>query len=65
MAVLVVSIWLLLDRDVAQHMIELDARLQEFYVTVYILLAVGVVMSLLGFMGCCGALRKSKCLLIA
>ncbi|KRY49028.1 Uncharacterized protein T03_1936, partial [Trichinella britovi] len=65
MAVLVVSIWLLLDRDVAQHMIELDARLQEFYVTVYILLAVGIVMSLLGFMGCCGALRKSKCLLIA
>ncbi|KRZ91911.1 Uncharacterized protein T08_15319, partial [Trichinella sp. T8] len=64
-AVLVVSIWLLLDRDVAQHMIELDARLQEFYVTVYILLAVGIVMSLLGFMGCCGALRKSKCLLIA
>ncbi|KRX21904.1 Uncharacterized protein T07_15123 [Trichinella nelsoni] len=65
MAVLVVSIWLLLDRDVAQHMIELDARLQEFYVTIYILLAVGVVMSLFGFMGCCGALRKSKCLLIA
>ncbi|KRX92610.1 Uncharacterized protein T4E_4044 [Trichinella pseudospiralis] len=65
MAVLIVSIWLLLDRDVAQHMIELDARLQEFYVTIYILLAVGVVMSLLGFMGCCGALRKSKCLLIA
>ncbi|CDW54882.1 tetraspanin family protein [Trichuris trichiura] len=53
------------DRGVAQRMMELDERLHEFYVAVYLLLAVGIVMSLLGFMGCCGALRQSKCLLVS
>uniref|UniRef100_A0A5S6QU62 Tetraspanin n=1 Tax=Trichuris muris TaxID=70415 RepID=A0A5S6QU62_TRIMR len=64
-AVLGVCIWLLFDRGVAQRMMELDERLHEFYVAVYLLLAVGIVMSLLGFMGCCGALRQSKCLLVS
>ncbi|VDO84409.1 unnamed protein product, partial [Soboliphyme baturini] len=46
-------------------MIKLDSHLHEFYVAVYILVGVGALMSLLGFMGFCGAWRNSKCLLIS
>lgn len=30
----------------------------------YLLLAVGIALSLLGFLGCCGALRRSRLLLL-
>lgn len=37
--------------------------MKDFYVGCYLLIAVGALMSLLGFLGCCGALRKSQCML--
>lgn len=62
MGVLGVSLWLLFDADFAK-VIGAKSGLADFYIGVYILIAVGVVMTCLGFLGCCGALRKSQVLL--
>uniref|UniRef100_A0A4W5KMG2 Uncharacterized protein n=1 Tax=Hucho hucho TaxID=62062 RepID=A0A4W5KMG2_9TELE len=34
-----------------------------FYISVYILIAVGAVMMFVGFLGCYGAIQESQCLL--
>ncbi|XP_069696296.1 CD9 antigen-like isoform X2 [Periplaneta americana] len=37
---------------------------QTYYAAVYVFLAVGVVMFLVGIIGCCGAFRESPCMLV-
>jgi hypothetical protein len=36
---------------------------QDYATGTYILLAAGALMTVIGFLGCCGALRESQCLL--
>lgn len=36
---------------------------QDYATGTYILLAAGALMTIIGFLGCCGALRESQCLL--
>ena len=53
------SIWLLFDQTVV-----LMAKGSAEYATgTYILLGAGALMTIVGFLGCCGVLRESQCLL--
>ncbi|XP_025937402.1 CD9 antigen isoform X2 [Apteryx rowi] len=38
-------------------------RLQLYFLGVYILIGAGALMMLVGFLGCCGALQESQCML--
>ncbi|KAG8132341.1 hypothetical protein E2320_010214 [Naja naja] len=42
----------------------LSASVLQFVHVGYLLIAIGAVLFLLGFLGCCGAQKESKCLLI-
>ncbi|XP_056103933.1 CD81 molecule a [Rhinichthys klamathensis goyatoka] len=64
--ILGVSLWLRHDTKTSSL---LDLRFEgteppsTFYVSVYILIAVGAVMMFVGFLGCYGAIQESQCLL--
>ena len=57
--VLALSIWLLFD----QAVVLMAKGAQDYATGTYILLAAGALMTIIGFLGCCGALRESQCLL--
>lgn len=61
-AVLAVALWLRLDKRTTT-VIEADGTQDTFFTGVYILIACGALMMLVGFCGCCGAIRESQCLL--
>ncbi|XP_048040403.1 CD81 molecule a [Megalobrama amblycephala] len=64
--ILGVSLWLRHDTKTSSL---LELRYQDaeppstFYISVYILIAVGAVMMFVGFLGCYGAIQESQCLL--
>lgn len=64
--ILGVSLWLRHDTKTSSL---LDLRFEgteppsTFYISVYILIAVGAVMMFVGFLGCYGAIQESQCLL--
>ncbi|XP_052008055.1 CD81 protein-like [Xyrauchen texanus] len=64
--VLGVSLWLRHDSKTSSL---LDQKFEDieapstFYISVYILIAVGAVMMFVGFLGCYGAIQESQCLL--
>jgi len=59
-ALLGVSIWLLVD-DSLEDVVEVAGI--NIYTGSYVLVAAGAVMLVVGFAGCCGALKESTCLL--
>ncbi|XP_051946895.1 tetraspanin-2-like [Xyrauchen texanus] len=59
--VLAVGLWLRLDRNIVTLLGE-DGP-ETFFIGVYILIVVGGLVMLVGFFGCCGAIRESQCLL--
>ncbi|KAL3842486.1 hypothetical protein ACJMK2_020492 [Sinanodonta woodiana] len=65
LAILGVGIWFLVDKNIGSYtnVINIDSRDQYFKYAAYILIAFGGFVFLVGFCGCCGAVRGSKCLL--
>jgi len=72
--IIVVGIWILIDPQSILSQQQANKAFHQFlddfshfgYQTVaaYILIAVGGVVMVIGFLGCCGALRHSECMLI-
>ncbi|XP_001505993.1 tetraspanin-18 [Ornithorhynchus anatinus] len=56
-----VGIWVIVDPTGFREIVAVNPLL---FTGAYILLAMGVVLFLLGFLGCCGAIRENKCLLL-
>uniref|UniRef100_A0AAZ3QEJ2 Tetraspanin n=1 Tax=Oncorhynchus tshawytscha TaxID=74940 RepID=A0AAZ3QEJ2_ONCTS len=56
-----VGVWVLVDPTGFREIITANPLL---FTGVYIILAMGGMLFLLGFLGCCGAIRENKCLLL-
>ncbi|XP_069721205.1 CD9 antigen [Phaenicophaeus curvirostris] len=61
-AVLAIGLWLRFDSQ-TKGVFELESNNNTFYTGVYILIGAGALMMLVGFLGCCGALQESQCML--
>ncbi|XP_063303893.1 CD9 antigen [Pelobates fuscus] len=61
-AVLAIGLWLRFDGQ-TKSMFESDTNPSSFYTGVYILIGAGALMMLVGFLGCCGAIQESECML--
>ncbi|XP_074659744.1 CD9 antigen-like [Tubulanus polymorphus] len=62
-AIIGVGIWLRVDKN-AQRYAE-EAGLTAIFTGAYVLIAVGCIIMVLGFLGCCGAIRESQCMLVS
>ncbi|XP_048357834.1 tetraspanin-8 [Sphaerodactylus townsendi] len=58
--ILGVSIWLRVSKS-AQEELNID---DSFFSGIYLLIAVGSIIMVLGFLGCCGAIKESQCMLL-
>uniref|UniRef100_A0A7N5JVU4 CD9 molecule n=1 Tax=Ailuropoda melanoleuca TaxID=9646 RepID=A0A7N5JVU4_AILME len=61
-AVLAIGLWLRFDSQ-TKSLFEQDNQSSSFYTGVYILIGAGALMMLVGFLGCCGAVQESQCML--
>lgn len=66
--ILAVGIWVKVDNNsimtVLQGLSGAPPELKQVLNIGYLLIAVGSVLVLLGFLGCCGAVRESRCMLL-
>ncbi|XP_071099933.1 CD9 antigen-like isoform X2 [Haliotis cracherodii] len=62
MAILAIGIWVRVDPNFSQYM-DQTVSSNPTYVAAYLFIAVGCVVVVIGFFGCCGAIRESQCLL--
>ncbi|KAI4897935.1 hypothetical protein NFI96_019838 [Prochilodus magdalenae] len=60
--VLAVGLWLRFDPK-TRNLFEGESSPYVFYTGVYILIAAGALMMVVGFFGCCGAIQESPCML--
>ncbi|KAG7279860.1 hypothetical protein CRUP_016187 [Coryphaenoides rupestris] len=60
--VLAVGLWLRFDPETVS-LLNGDGAPDTFFIGVYILIVAGGLVMLVGFFGCCGAVRESQCLL--
>ncbi|XP_078671337.1 tetraspanin-8-like [Branchiostoma floridae x Branchiostoma belcheri] len=58
-----VGIWLRVDPAVAE-VVSGELNMTWFYNACYVLIAAGVITMIVGFLGCCGAIKESKCMLM-
>ena len=64
-AILGVGIWLRVDKN-AYKIFDLAQEAQGdsmFEVACYVLIGIGAFVFIVGFLGCCGAIKESKCML--
>lgn len=61
LGVMAVGLWLLFDQQL--YLQSLGAEQSEYFMGTYIILGVGMVMTLVGFLGCCGAWKESTWML--
>uniref|UniRef100_A0A5F8HH01 Tetraspanin n=1 Tax=Monodelphis domestica TaxID=13616 RepID=A0A5F8HH01_MONDO len=62
-AVLAIGLWLRFDTQTKSIFDQEDNNNSSFYTGVYILIGAGALMMLVGFLGCCGAVQESQCML--
>ncbi|XP_076847919.1 tetraspanin-1-like [Brachyhypopomus gauderio] len=67
-AILAVGIWVTVDSSsmlgVLSHIEDAPPELAQLANVGYLLIAIGAVLALMGFLGCCGAVTESKCMLL-
>ncbi|XP_008939660.1 PREDICTED: tetraspanin-8 [Merops nubicus] len=59
--ILGVSIWIRVSKDAQQVMYAINSSL---FAAVDLMIAVGSIIMVLGFLGCCGAIKESRCMLL-
>ncbi|KAG1955815.1 tetraspanin 34 [Pimephales promelas] len=68
-AILAVGIWVAVDRvsllGFLDHIDEAPSELAQLANIGYLLIGVGAFLTLMGFLGCCGAMKESKCMLLS
>lgn len=57
-----VAVWMLTDPS---FMISMTQDESNYYIGLYIFLAIGALMLIVAFLGCCGAFKESQCLLVS
>ncbi|XP_017549476.1 CD9 molecule b isoform X1 [Pygocentrus nattereri] len=60
--VLAVALWLRFDKK-TEGLFQVEGSPSAFFTGVYILIVAGALMMVVGFLGCCGAIRESPCML--
>lgn len=61
-AILGVGIWVRVDENFSRY-VSNNEQFNILYTGAYILIAIGVVIMVIGFLGCCGAIRENQCML--
>ncbi|KAL2776027.1 tetraspanin-8 [Daubentonia madagascariensis] len=61
--ILAIAIWIRVSKDDHEIISSGDSGTNS-YVAVNILIAVGAIIMILGFLGCCGAMKESRCMLL-
>lgn len=61
--ILALAIWLRVSKDGKEIVMSGDSSTNPF-VAVNILIAVGAIIMVMGFLGCCGAVKESRCMLL-
>ncbi|XP_046670757.1 CD9 antigen [Homalodisca vitripennis] len=61
LTIIVLSIWMLTDPTFYMSMAQDES---SYYTGVYLFLVVGTLMFIVGFLGCCGAIKESQCMLV-
>ncbi|XP_051727429.1 tetraspanin-1-like [Ctenopharyngodon idella] len=68
-AILAVGIWVTVDRvsllGFLDHIEDAPPELAQLANIGYLLIGVGAFLTLMGFLGCCGAVKESKCMLLS
>lgn len=57
------GIWIRFDPSVSE-LIAIQGGRENLNLACYLLIAAGAIMSIIGFLGCCGAWRLSQCMLV-
>ncbi|XP_058273335.1 CD9 molecule b isoform X2 [Hemibagrus wyckioides] len=60
--VLAIGLWLRFDKK-TESLFQVENSPSTFLTGVYILIVAGALMMVVGFLGCCGAIRESQCML--
>jgi len=63
LAMVGVGIWLRVDPNGVKKYVESDQSFEMLYTASYVLIGVGAVVLVISFLGCCGAIKESSCLL--
>ena len=61
-AILGVGIWVLVDKNFSKY-VDNSEHFNMLYTGAYVFIAVGVIIMIIGFFGCCGAIRENQCML--
>lgn len=61
-AILGVGIWVRVDEDFAKY-VNNSSHFGLLYTGAYIFIVVGILIMMVGFLGCCGAIRENQCML--
>jgi CD9 antigen len=61
-AILGVGIWLRVDENAAEFMTK-SSKIDILHTLAYVLIGIGFLIMVIGFLGCCGAVRESQCML--